>query len=134
MLVMMTYMYIQDWALTLFDLTLIRAAGGVYDFRNFEEVYLCNGLSSELQNSCIPRKTSREYILLSTYEQKTAFSAIYRPKCVQNCPFFRQFWLFRTTVKVYMTSMNISTTTPGPGTPPADSRRAKQFWSPPHGL
>jgi hypothetical protein len=58
-------------------LTLIRAAGGVYDFRNFEEIYLCNGLSSELQNSCIPRKTSREYILLSTYEGKTAFSAIY---------------------------------------------------------
>jgi hypothetical protein len=26
-------------------LTLIRAAGGLYDFRNFEEVYLCNGLS-----------------------------------------------------------------------------------------
>ncbi len=37
-------------------LTLIRAAGGVYDFRNFEEVYLCNGLSSELENSRIPQK------------------------------------------------------------------------------
>jgi hypothetical protein len=24
-------------------LTLIRTAGGVYDFGNFEEVYLCNG-------------------------------------------------------------------------------------------
>ncbi len=46
---------------------LIRAAGGVYDFRNFEDVYLCNGLSSELENSCIPRKTSQEYILLSTF-------------------------------------------------------------------
>jgi hypothetical protein len=45
-------------------LTLISAAGGVYDF---EEVYLCNGLSSGFQNSCIPRKTSREYILLSTF-------------------------------------------------------------------
>jgi hypothetical protein len=44
-------------------LTLIHAAGGVYDFRNFKEVYLCNGLSSDLQNSCIPRKTSCEYIL-----------------------------------------------------------------------
>jgi hypothetical protein len=54
-------------------LTLIRAAGGVYDFRNFEEVYLCNGLSSELQNSCIPQKKSRKYILLSTYARKTAF-------------------------------------------------------------
>ncbi len=48
-------------------LTLIRAAGGVYDFRNFEDVYLDNGLSSKLENSCIPRKTSREYILLSTF-------------------------------------------------------------------
>jgi hypothetical protein len=51
-------------------LTLIRAAGGVYDFRNFE---VCNVLSSELGNSCIPQKTSREYILLSTFERKTAF-------------------------------------------------------------
>jgi hypothetical protein len=47
-------------------LTLIRAAEGVYDFRNFEDLYLCNGLSSELQISCISQKTSREYILLST--------------------------------------------------------------------
>jgi hypothetical protein len=85
-------------------LTPIRAAGGVHDFRNFEEVYLCNDLSSELQNLCIPQKTSREYILLSTLEQKTAFLAIYRPKREQNRPFFRCFWLFRTAVKVYMTS------------------------------
>jgi hypothetical protein len=49
------------------SLTLIRAAGGVYDFRNFEEVYLCNGSSSDLQISGIPRKTSREYILLNMY-------------------------------------------------------------------
>jgi hypothetical protein len=61
---------------TVLILTLIRAAGSVYDFRNFEEVYLYNGLSSELQNSCIPQKMSREYILLSTLEQKTAFLAI----------------------------------------------------------
>jgi hypothetical protein len=77
-------------------LTLIRAAGGVYDFRNFEEVYLCNGLSSDLQNSCIPWKTSRGYILLNTLERKTAFSAIYRPKRARKRPFFRRFWLFRT--------------------------------------
>jgi hypothetical protein len=37
-------------------------------------------------------------------------------------------------VKVYMTSWNLSTTTPGPGTPPANSQRAKQFWSLQHGL
>jgi hypothetical protein len=87
------------------SLTLIRAAGGVYDFRNFEEVYLCNGLSSDLEISCIPRKTSREYILLNTLEQKMAFLAIYRPKRARNHPFFRRFWLFRTAVKVYMTSL-----------------------------
>jgi hypothetical protein len=34
-------------------LTLIRAAGGVYDLKNFEEIYLCNGSSSEFQNSCV---------------------------------------------------------------------------------
>ncbi len=77
---------------------------------------------------------SREYILLSTLERKTAFLAIYWPKRGQNRPFFRRFLLFRTAVKVYMTSMKLSTTTPGPGTPPANSRRAKQFWSCPHGL
>ncbi len=85
-------------------LTLIRAAGGVYDFRNFKEIYLCNGLSSNLQNSCIPLKMSREHILLNTLEQKTAFSASYRPKCARNHPLFRRFWLFRMAVKVYMIS------------------------------
>ncbi len=56
--------YGEDWKVTAVTiLTLIHAAGGVYDFRNFEEVYLCNGSSSDLQNSCVPRKTSREYIL-----------------------------------------------------------------------
>ncbi len=48
---------------TFYILTLIRAAGGVNDFRNFEEVYLCNGLRSNLQNSCVSQETSREYIL-----------------------------------------------------------------------
>ncbi len=75
-------------------LTLIRAAGGVYNFRNFEEVYLCNGLSSDLQNSCVPQKTSHEYILLNTLERKTAFSASYRPKRVRNRPFFAVFGYF----------------------------------------
>jgi hypothetical protein len=99
-------------------LTLIRAAGGVYDFRNFGEVYLCNGLRSELQILCIPRKTSREYVLLSTLERKTAFLAIYRTKRPQNRPFFRRFWLFRTAVKVFMTSMNSPPPPPGRALPP----------------
>ncbi len=75
-------------ALTEIILTLIRAAGGIYDLWNFEEIYLCIGLSSDLQNLCIPQKTSREYILLNTLEQKTAFLAIYRPKRVRNRRFF----------------------------------------------
>jgi hypothetical protein len=33
-----------------------------------------------------------------------AFLAIYRRKRARNCPFFCRFWLFRTAVKVYMTS------------------------------
>jgi hypothetical protein len=41
-----------------------------------------------------PQKTFREYILLSTFEQKTAFSAIYKPKRAQNRPFFRRFRIF----------------------------------------
>ncbi len=50
---------------------------------------------------------SRDYILLSTFEQKTAFLVIY--KCV--VVYFWAAW------KAYLTSMNLSTTTPGPGTP-----------------
>ncbi len=37
----------QSLVVNLCILTLIRAAGGVYDFRNFEEVYLCNGLKGQ---------------------------------------------------------------------------------------
>ncbi len=33
-----------------------------------------------------------------------------------------------------MTSVNLTTTTPRPGTPPANSRRAKQFWNRLHSL
>jgi hypothetical protein len=37
-------------------------------------------------------------------------------------------------LKAYLTSVILSTTTPGLGTPPANSRRTKQFWSGPRGL
>ncbi len=56
--------------------------------------YNCKSLSSEFQNSCIPRKTSHEYILLSTFERKTAFWANDLPKHVRNRPFFRRFLYF----------------------------------------
>jgi hypothetical protein len=91
-------------------------------------------LNSELKNLCIPRKTSREYILLSTFERKMAFLTIYKPKRAQNRPFFRHFHLFRAALTAYLASVIPSTTTPGPGTPPANSRRTKQFWSGPRGL
>jgi hypothetical protein len=66
--------------------------------------------------------------------EKTAFSAIYKPKRARNRPFFRRFRLFRAALKAYLTSVILSTTTPGLGTPPANSRRTKQFWSGPRGL
>jgi hypothetical protein len=52
---------------------------------------LWRGISSQFQNSCIPRKTSREYILLSTFERKTVFLAIFKPKCARNRCFFLPF-------------------------------------------
>jgi hypothetical protein len=78
---------------------------------------------------------SREYILFSTFERKTAFSAIYKPKRAQNRPFL----LFLSisggiTLKAYLASVIPSTTITGPGTPLANSRRTKQFWSRPRGL
>ncbi len=72
--------------------------------------------------------------MFSTFEQKTSFSAIYKPNHAQNHPFFRRFNLFRVALKGYLASVIPSTTTPGPGTPPANSRRTKQFWSHPRGL
>jgi hypothetical protein len=38
---------------------------------------------------CIPQK--RKYILLSTFERKTAFSAIFKPKSAGNSPFLVSF-------------------------------------------
>jgi hypothetical protein len=56
--------------------------------------------------------------LLSTLEQKTAFSAIYKPKRAQNRPFFSPFLAISYGCEgIY----DLSTTTPGPGIPPANS-------------
>jgi hypothetical protein len=72
--------------------------------------------------------------LFSTFERKTAFSAIYKPKHAQNRPFFHRFPLFQAALKASLASVIPYTTTPEPGTPPANSRRTKQFWSGPRGL
>jgi hypothetical protein len=79
-------------------------------------------------------KKHLEYILLNTFEQKTAFSGIYLPKRVRNRLFFQHFYTFWESWKTNLTSMTFSTTTPGLGAPPANSRRTKQFWSRPRGL
>jgi hypothetical protein len=80
------------------------------------------------------KKTSREYILLSSFEQKTAFLAIYKPKRARTRPFFCRFRLFRVALKAYLASVIPSITIPGLGTPPANSWRTKQFSSGPRGL
>ncbi len=78
------------------------------------------------------------WVWVSTLERKTAFLAIYKPKCARNCPFFFRFRIFRVAWKAYLTSMTSSTTTPGPGTPPTNSRHGRgmtqslplSYWSP----
>jgi hypothetical protein len=79
-------------------------------------------------------KTSWEYILLSTFEQKTAFSAIFRAKSVGIGLFWRRFRTFWTAWKAYLTSLPPPTTNPRPGSPPANRQRTKQFLSRPCGL
>ncbi len=79
-------------------------------------------------------KKSLEYILLSTFEWKKVFSTFLKPKSVCNCSFFCHVHIFLAAWKVYLTSRTSSTTTPGLGTTPANSRHTKQFWSCPHGL
>ncbi len=54
---------------------------------------LRNGLSSDFENWHISQKTSREYILLGTFERKTAFSVIYSGRRKYN-PFFKKVCTF----------------------------------------
>jgi hypothetical protein len=61
-------------------------------------------------------KKSQEYILLSAIEQKTAFSAIYKPKLHQTACFL-PFSLILGGMGAYLSPLTPSTTTPGPGTP-----------------
>jgi hypothetical protein len=70
---------------------------------------------------------SREYIVLSTFEQKLAFLGIYKPKRARNRLFFRRFRIFRAAWKAYLTSMTPSTTTPGPGAPPVNTQRGRDI-------
>ncbi len=73
---------------------------------------------------------SSKNVSLNILERKTAFSAIYRPKRARNRPFFAISYGCEGLYDFHESS----NTTPGPGTPPANSRRTKQFWVRPHSL
>jgi hypothetical protein len=63
-----------------------------------------------------------------------AFSAFFMSRSARNWPFLPRFRIFQAALKSYLPSLTPSTTTPGLGTPPANSRRTKQFLSHPHDL
>jgi hypothetical protein len=71
--------------------------------------------------------------LLSTLEQKMAFWRFISQNARETARFFAVFAILYGCEGLY-DFYESSTTTPGPGTPHANSRRAKQFWGRPHGL
>jgi hypothetical protein len=73
------------------------------------------------------------YLVKYFWAKNGVFDKLFAKTCAKP-PFFCRFHTFRAAWKAYLTSITLSTTTPGPGTPPARSRRTKQFWSRPHGL
>ncbi len=77
-----------------YPLTLIRAAGGVFDIQNFNNSAMAY-IMYIFEIDVFLKKKSREYILLSTFKQKMAFSVIFQPKRARNPPFFRWFCIFR---------------------------------------
>ncbi len=92
-----------------------------YVMKNFKiDVFLKNNLRSI---SCY----------ISTFEQKTAFSVIYKPKSAGNWPFFAVFVYFERHVSVF-DSFDSLTTTLCLDTPPTNGRSTMQFLSGPHSL
>jgi hypothetical protein len=63
-----------------------------------------------------------------------AFLVFFRSISAENWPFLLPLHTFWAAFKAYLISLTPSTTTPGLGTPPANSLRNKQFWGLPHGL
>ncbi len=73
---------------------------------------------------------SWKYILVSTFKyKKPAFLAFFKSISAGNRPILLRFHTFRVAWKAYLTSITPFTTTPRPGTPPANSRPTKQRWS-----
>jgi hypothetical protein len=86
------------------SLTLIRAAGGIYDFRTSTGITPQRLELQKIFKLMYSSKNISWVYLVKYFRAKTAFSASYRPKRLQNRPFFCRFWLFHTAVKVNMTS------------------------------
>jgi hypothetical protein len=73
-------------------------------------------------------KNTWKCILLSIYEQKKVFSAIYKPKSEGNCLFFHRFCIFWAAWgRIRLSPLTAFTTTSGPGTPPAKSGAPSSF-------
>jgi hypothetical protein len=79
-------------------------------------------------------KNILEYILLITFEWKTAFSAIFKAKSVGNRLFSALFLCISAGMGAYLPPITPCNTTPCLNTPPVNSRPPKQFLSCPQGL
>jgi hypothetical protein len=111
------------------DLTLIRAAGGLYDFETWNRY-----------NSTMPQVTKNfkinvflKNILLSPLSEKQCFQRLISQK-VQEIARFLSIFVHSGLHGAYLTPLTPSTNTSCPGTPPANSRRTKRFSSRLHSL
>jgi hypothetical protein len=82
----------------------------------------------------VSSRKSWEFILLSTFEQKTAFLVISKPKNAGNHPFFPSFLFISGGMGAYLTPLTPFTTIPCPAIPPINNWCTKQFLSRPYGL
>jgi hypothetical protein len=105
--------------------------GAAYDSKNFE---LHNALSNKtFKINVFLKKSSWEYILLSSFVRKMAFLPIFKPKR-EKTTIFCAIFVYFGWLGIYVPPLTLSTTTPCPGTCHTNSRRTKQFLSHLHNL
>ncbi len=104
-------------------LTLIRAAGCVYDYQNFEQIL-------NLKTNVFLKKCLGSIFCQVILSKKRCFWRFLNHWVGETACHFH---IFRAALKAFSTSLTPSTTTPRPGTLPANSRGTKQFLSHPHG-
>ncbi len=76
----------------------------------------------------------REYILWSTFEQKTTFLVIYKPKTAGNHPFFHWYHIFQSAWGCIWLRWHPPPPPPDQALPPTNSQCTKRILSRPHGL